>query len=497
MSEHLPPGGSRAGSRTVEPCLGVVMPCFNEAATIKVIVDRVLESKLVRELVIVDDGSTDDTLQTVQGIADPRVRVFAQPINLGKGAALRRGFREVRSPYVIVQDADLEYDPGDYPTMLQPLLDGDADVVYGSRFLGGHAHRVLYYWHSVGNRFLTTTSNMFTNLNLTDMETCYKAFRRDVIRSVEIEEDRFGFEPEITAKIARRGWRIYEVGISYNGRTYAEGKKIGWRDGMRAVYGVLRYSPAWSRVRERLDRAPDRDLPPAHFDDADAELSDRAREPRGRGEVRRLDPVARRAAPRSAGPRDRRGPRRDDPAPDPEPPGHRDRPLAPLRRGAADEVRRRPSDPRRARGRRIDRPRGAVRLRRSSSTCSSTSRTTWRPSGTSRTRLRPGGRIAIYVPAFEGLYSNFDRRVGHRRRYRRSHLAEVVDQAGLDVVEARYVNSVGAIAWWTFARQLGQVPTQGWSVRLFDQVVPTLRRIEAEHPPRFGQSLFCVAERPG
>src|SRR6478735_5341289 len=191
------------------------MPSYNEAATLETVIQRVLASPYVQELIVVDDGSTDDTVAIVNSIDDPRIRLFVQPINLGKGAALRRGFEEATAPYVIVQAADLEYDPMEYSTVLGPLLAGDADVVYGSRFLSGHAHRVLYYWHSVGNRFLTTASNMFTNLNLTDMETCYKAFRLDVIRSVEIEEDRFGFEPEITAKVAGGGWRVWEVSIGY------------------------------------------------------------------------------------------------------------------------------------------------------------------------------------------------------------------------------------------------------------------------------------------
>ncbi len=191
---------------------------------------------------MVDDGSTDNTLEIARECGDPRVRVLAQGVNQGKGAALRRGFAETTSEYVIVQDADLEYDPREYGLMLQPLLDGKADVVFGSRFHSSQPHRVLYYWHSVGNKALTTLSNMFTDLNLTDMETCYKAFRREVLESVTIEEARFGIEPEITAKVARGGWRVYEVGISYDGRTYAEGKKIGWKDGVRALYCVVKYS---------------------------------------------------------------------------------------------------------------------------------------------------------------------------------------------------------------------------------------------------------------
>jgi glycosyltransferase involved in cell wall biosynthesis len=234
----------------VEPCLSVVMPCFNEAATIETVAKRVLESPFTSELLIVDDGSTDETLRIAESLTDDaRVKVFAQPRNMGKGAALRRGFTEASAPFVIVQDADLEYDPGEYSLVLAPLLDGRADVVYGSRFISALPHRVLYFWHYVGNRVLTTASNMVTNLNLTDMETCYKAFRREVIQGIVIEEDRFGFEPEITGKVALGGWRIYEVGISYSGRTYAEGKKIGWKDGVRAMYCIVRYSPPVLRRR--------------------------------------------------------------------------------------------------------------------------------------------------------------------------------------------------------------------------------------------------------
>jgi glycosyltransferase involved in cell wall biosynthesis len=233
------------------PCLSVVMPCFNERGTIADVVAKVLGSPYTAEVVIVDDGSTDGTRTILASFDDPRIRVILQPRNYGKGAALRRGFREASAPYVIVQDADLEYDPGDYAAVLEPLLDGRADVCYGSRFHNSQPHRVLYYWHTVGNRLLTTASNAVTNLNLTDMETCYKAFRREVIASIDIEEDRFGFEPEVTAKVAQARLRVYEVGISYSGRTYEEGKKIGWRDGVRALWCIGKYGLLRRRAAAR------------------------------------------------------------------------------------------------------------------------------------------------------------------------------------------------------------------------------------------------------
>ncbi|MEX0790200.1 MAG: glycosyltransferase family 2 protein [Actinomycetota bacterium] len=226
-----------------EACLSVVMPCFNEEATVQAAAKRVLESPYTLELIVVNDGSTDGTQRAIEAIDDPRVRVIDQPVNRGKGAALRLGFAQTRGRYVVIQDADLEYDPQDYGVLLEPLIEGRGDVVYGSRFLAGRPHRVLYYWHSVGNRLLTTLSNMATNINLTDMETCYKAFRREVLEGLQIKEDRFGVEAEITAKVAGAGWRIYEVGISYAGRTYEEGKKIGWRDGIRTLWCIARYSP--------------------------------------------------------------------------------------------------------------------------------------------------------------------------------------------------------------------------------------------------------------
>ena len=224
--------------------LSVVMPVYNEQATLREVISRVLAVPLDIELICVDDGSRDGSREILSELqsAHPQIRVQFQPHNMGKGAALRRGIQESTGDFILIQDADLEYDPSDYPALLHPLLEGKADVVYGSRFLGAAPHRVLSFWHYVANRILTLLSNALTNINLSDMETCYKVFRREILQSIPIEEDRFGFEPEITVKIAKRRLRVYEVGISYWGRTYEEGKKIGWRDGVRALWCLLRYT---------------------------------------------------------------------------------------------------------------------------------------------------------------------------------------------------------------------------------------------------------------
>ncbi len=470
------------------------MPCYNEAATITTVADKVLASPFTAELIIVDDGSTDGTLDRANALEDRRVKVLSQQTNQGKGAALRRGFAEATAPYVIVQDADLEYDPNEFEVVLAPLLDGRADVVYGSRFQADRPHRVLYYWHSVGNRMLTTVSNMFTNLNLTDMETCYKAFRREVLASFAIEEDRFGFEPEITAKVARGDWRVWEVGISYAGRTYDEGKKIGWKDGVRAMYCIVRYSAVRERIHERRAGRPRTAATPAAFGEADQELVatleslDGARQYAGWIFSLVKPYLGREILEIGAG----HGTFTELLAED------ASVVATELSAGSIDRLQRRFADNANVEVRKADLAEAvtggtydSIVLINVLEHIEDDTVAIKQLAGA----LKAGGRLVLWVPAFSELYSDFDRRVGHYRRYRVKGLTQLVESAGLTVRDARYVNTVGALAWWVVAKELGRTPTTAGSVQLFDRVfVPVLRRLESGRRPPFGQSIFCAAQ---
>ncbi len=466
---------------TSPPLLTVVVPCYNERPTVAELLRRVLAVPVSKEVIVVDDASTDGSAEIVEQIAlgEPAIRLIRQFPNQGKGAALRRGFAEARGEIVIVQDADLEYEPGEYPRMLQPILDGDADVVYGSRF-AGHPRRVMLYWHTLGNSLLTWLSNITTNLNLTDMETCYKAFRREVIQSIPIDSNRFGFEPEITAKIARRGYRLYEVPISYHGREYWEGKKIGWKDGVSALRTILKYGifyrgdseamgyvtlermasltryngwiwqgiakHAGERILEvgsgignmtrvmygrELIVATDVELPYLHI------LRNRfARNPAIR--VAKLDLSS-------------------------------DGDCQALKEYGFDTVVCLNVLEH------IEDDRGALRR--------------------IYDLLTPGGHLLLFVPADQDLYGTMDQQVGHFRRYALEGLEELIESEGYTVKEIFHQNYFGRFGWWFNGRVLKRAHVPSGQSRVFDLFVPLLRFLEGKNP-RKGLSLIAVAHKP-
>lgn len=469
----------------IPPCLSVVMPVYNEAATLPTIVARVLSLSVVAELVIVDDCSADNTWTTLQALAkeNGRIRLFRHSINQGKGAAIRTGFKKVTADIVLIQDADLEYDPLEYPRLLAPILDGRADVVYGSRFLGSEAHRVLYYWHSVGNRCLTTLSNMFTNLNLTDMETCFKVFKQDVVRSMEIEENRFGFEPEITAKLARvrPALRIYEVAISYNGRTYEEGKKIGWKDGFRALWCIIKYGVKpfayWMRI-------PDKPVREDFEFTALQEASNYRRTIIGefsgelRGKVAEIgagigqitEEISKLPSVRSLS------------AVEPDPrfhTFHTGKPwtLIPSTSAALNH----------------DEQWDCIILINVLEHIEEDEKEL----STLYTHLKASaGSICLLVPACPELYSNLDQDFGHHRRYTRPELIRKLQAAGFQVTRCDYFNSLGYLAWGLAMTILRKRTFSKTGVRIYDRYFfPWVHWIESKVcRPFIGQSLIAVGK---
>ncbi len=468
--------------------LSVVMPVYNEAKTVREIVRQVQAVPVDKEILIVDDGSTDGTREILRGMdGKDGVRVFLQPRNQGKGAAVSVGFRYAEGDVVVVQDADLEYDPREYPRLLRPIEEGHADVVYGSRFLGGGERRVLYFWHTVGNRLLTLASNMATNLNLTDMETCYKMFRREVVQSMTIESRRFGIEPEITAKVARRGYRVYEVPISYYGRTYEEGKKIGWKDAFSALWTIVKH-----RFREAENSANVGHVTLARL----ARL-----EPYNRWLVERFTKaLGRRILEIGAGfgnltrhlVESDGGPERElVVASDVDPVAveylkgaFRDNRIVrvssysfPLTPAEREEIR---------------------SLSIDTIVCCNVLEHIEDDGGTLADMLailQPGGRLVLLVPALSWLYGTLDEHLRHFRRYEKAELEEKLAKAGFAIDDCRFVNRVGILGWFVNGRVLRRRVLPRGQLRAFRLFLPLLRR-EEQTPPTTGMSLLAVARKP-
>jgi glycosyltransferase involved in cell wall biosynthesis len=461
------------------PVLSVIVPCFNERPTIAELLKRVLAVPIAKEILVVDDGSTDGSVAVIEAVAErePSIRLLRQERNQGKGAALRRGFAEARGEVVIVQDADLEYDPREFLRIIQPILNGDADVVYGSRF-EGHPRRVMLYWHTVANRFLTWLSNLTTNLNLTDMGTGYKAFRRDVIQSLQLESNGFDFEAEVTAKIARRSSHIYEVPISYHGREYWEGKKIRWKDGLAAVwaifkYGFLKTGDAESgyitlKRMEGLSRYNDwiwESIAPYVGDrvlEVGAGIGNMTRMMYGRELIVATDiGVSYLQILRN---RFARNPTIEVARLDLNTDDH----LA-LEHYAFDSVVCLNVLEH------IEDDRGALRRLYQ--------------------LLTPGGRLLLFVPADQSLFGTMDTQVGHFRRYSRDELRELIESAGFTAGPITYQNWFGRFGWWLNGRVFKRSHLPSGQSKLFDVFVPLLRFFEPRNL-RNGLSLVAVATKP-
>lgn len=471
------------------PRLTVVVPTYNEAATVLQSLDRVLAQPFVNEVVVVNDASTDQTGELLASLHDSRVRVITHSKNRGKGAALRSGFAVAGGPYVGIHDADLEYDPADFAKLLVPLDEGKADVVFGSRFISGEARRVLFYWHSVGNRLLTWLSNMATNTNMSDMETCYKVFRREILDQIVIEEDRFGFEPEITAKVAGLGARIYEVGISYSGRTYAEGKKISWRDGLKTPYQIIKYSNQAKR-----DAKVARDIRDLKEVDREQFETLESLESVGNYNGWVADLISSASGKRILDV----GAGTGSVALELHRRGHEIHALepAPL---AFDRLNERAAE---LDGFEVTQGFTASLApndRYNAITLTNVLEHIEAPVAFLRDlsqHLEPDGRIVVFVPASMGLYANFDRLVGHWIRFSPKRLARTLEAAGLEVVSMRNVNFLGFFAWWLYARVLAQVPTRPKASLLYDKAfVPLTRLLEGDRGLGVGQSIFAVAQK--
>ena len=466
-------------SRT--PVLSVIVPCYNERATVAELLRRVKEVPIDKEIVVIDDRSTDGSRDIVAALARewPEIRHILQPVNQGKGAAIRRGIQEARGDIVLIQDADLEYDPEEYPKLVKPILDGHADVVFGSRF-EGYPRRVMLYWHRLGNTFLTHLSNMTTNLDLTDMETCYKVFRREVIQSIPLQSNRFGIEPEITAKLAKRGYRIFEVPISYYGRDYWEGKKINWKDGFSAIWTILKYGLGHDPASE-----------PATY------ITLRRRDALKRYNTwiwERLAPfVGQRVLEVGAGSgtmtRFLYG-RELIVATDKETP-YIDRLRNAFRRRPGIIVERCDLD--------TDASTDLSRYSFDTVLCINVLEHTNDDLAALRRvnqLLTPNGRVVIYVPAGKDLYGTLDKGVGHQRRYEKDEIATKLQQAGFEVEHMSYQNEIGKLAWWFNSKLMGRQELPLAQSRLFDRLVPLFKTFEGSDPST-GLSLIAIGRKVG